>query len=43
MGSGICGMTAILQEKEQLRGKCVATAITGGNVDRDVYIDVLRG
>jgi threonine dehydratase len=42
-GGGAAGMAAILKEKDALRGKRVATVISGGNVDRALFAEVLRG
>ena len=42
-GGGAAGMAAILKERDALRGKRVATVISGGNVDRAVFAEVLRG
>ncbi|HXB67984.1 MAG TPA: threonine dehydratase [Candidatus Acidoferrales bacterium] len=40
-GAGAAGVAAILKEKDRLRGKRVATVISGGNVDRQVVARVL--
>jgi threonine dehydratase len=42
-GGGAAGFAAILQEKELLAGRRVAAVITGGNVDRELFAQVLRG
>ena len=42
-GGGAAGLAAILKEKESLKGRRVATVMTGGNVDRELYAEVLRG
>jgi threonine dehydratase len=42
-GGGAAGLAAILKENESLKGKRVATVMTGGNVDRELYAEVLRG
>jgi threonine dehydratase len=42
-GSGAAGFAAILKEKDALRGRRVATVISGGNVDRELFAEVLRG
>jgi threonine dehydratase len=42
-GGGAAGLAAILKEKESLKGKRVAMVMSGGNVDREVYADLLRG
>jgi threonine dehydratase len=41
-GAGAAGMAAIMKAKG-LSGKRVATILSGGNVDRDVFASVLRG
>jgi threonine dehydratase len=40
-GGGAAGFAAILQEKERLSGRRVATALTGGNVDRALFAEIL--
>jgi threonine dehydratase len=42
-GGGAAALAAILKEKDGLRGKRVAFVMSGGNVDRAVYAEVLRG
>jgi threonine dehydratase len=42
-GGGAAGMAAILKERDALRGKRVATVISGGNVDRALFAEVLKG
>ena len=42
-GAGAAGVAAILKEAPALRGKRVATVLSGGNVDRAVFVDVLAG
>ena len=42
-GSGAAGVAAILQEREGLRGKRVAAVLSGGNVDRAMFAEVLGG
>jgi len=42
-GAGAAALAAIVQEKRQLSGKRVAAVLSGGNVDRDVYREVLDG
>ena len=41
-GAGAAGIAAIMKAK-QLSGKRVATILSGGNVDREVFATVLRG
>jgi len=40
-GAGAASLAALLQEAETMRGKRVALVLTGGNVDRDVFAEVL--
>jgi threonine dehydratase len=42
-GGGAAGLAAILKEKDVLRGKRVATVLSGGNVDRALFAEVLQG
>jgi len=42
-GGGAAGVAAILQEKDRVTGKRVATVVTGGNVDRGLFAEILRG
>jgi len=42
-GGGAAGLAAILQEKDRIAGRRVAAVITGGNVDRELFAEVLRG
>jgi threonine dehydratase len=42
-GGGAAAIAAMLKEKETLRGKRVAVIMSGGNVDREVFAEVLRG
>jgi len=42
-GSGAAGVAALLQERARNCGKRIATVITGGNVDRALFAEVLRG
>ena len=41
-GAGAAPLAAALQEREQLRGRVVGLALTGGNVDAPMFSDVLR-
>ena len=40
-GAGAISLAAVLQEHEQLQGKKVGLVLSGGNVDSDVFADVL--
>ena len=42
-GAGAAGLAAAWQERERLRGKQVGVVLSGGNVDSDVFGEVLRG
>lgn len=40
-GAGAAGFAAILQERASLAGKCIATVVSGGNVDLRLFAQVL--
>ena len=40
-GAGAAALAALLKEREKMAGKRVAIVVSGGNVDRPVYRDVL--
>jgi threonine dehydratase len=40
-GAGAAGLAAALKEKGPLQGKCVGLVATGGNVDHDVFAEIL--
>jgi threonine dehydratase len=40
-GAGAAPLAAALQERDRLRGRKVAVVVSGGNVDRTVFADVL--
>ena len=40
-GAGAAGLAALLQEKDRMAGRRVATVLCGGNVDREVFARVL--
>jgi threonine dehydratase len=42
-GGGAASFAAILQEKDRIAGRRVAAVVTGGNVDRELFAEVLRG
>jgi len=42
-GGGAAGVAAMLQESNRIKGRRVAAAITGGNVDRELFAEVLSG
>ncbi len=42
-GAGAAPVAAALKERDRLAGRTVAVVLTGGNVDRDVFAEVLAG
>jgi threonine dehydratase len=42
-GAGAAGLAAALQQRERTAGQAVGLALTGGNVDSDVFARVLAG
>ena len=42
-GAGAAPLAALLRERDRMRGKKVGLVLSGGNVDRDLYIRALRG
>jgi threonine dehydratase len=42
-GAGAAAFAAAFQEKSLLRGLCVGLTLSGGNVDADVFVQVLEG
>jgi threonine dehydratase len=40
-GAGAAGLAAALQERDRIGGRKVATILSGGNVDRDVFARIL--
>jgi threonine dehydratase len=42
-GAGAAAVAAILSEPDQVRGKRVGAVLTGGNVDREVFLQALGG
>jgi len=42
-GAGAAAIAAATQEKTRIAGRKVAVILSGGNVDRDVFADVLKG
>ncbi len=42
-GAGAAGLAAAMQEKDRLAGRKVAVILSGGNVDSDLYAQVLTG
>jgi threonine dehydratase len=41
-GAAGAGLAAVLKERETLRGKRLGVVFTGGNVDREVFLDAMR-
>ena len=42
-GAGAAPLAALLRERDAMRGRKVALILSGGNVDREVYLRVLGG
>jgi threonine dehydratase len=42
-GAGAASLAAAMQQKDQWQGKVVGTTLCGGNVDADVFAQVLAG
>jgi threonine dehydratase len=42
-GAGAAALAAAVAERERGAGRCVALVLSGGNVDRSVYAEVLQG
>ena len=42
-GAGAAPLAALMREREAMRGKKVALILSGGNIDREVYLRVLGG
>jgi threonine dehydratase len=42
-GAAAASIAAILKERDRVAGKRVAAVLTGGNVDREVFLDALNG
>ena len=40
-GAGAAGLAAAMQQRERWQGRCVGVALTGGNVDSEVFSRVL--
>jgi threonine dehydratase len=42
-GAGAAGLAALIQERERQRGRKVAVVLSGANIDRGRYAQVLAG
>ena len=42
-GAGALACAAAYQEREKIRGKRIATILTGGNIDREWFLKILNG
>ena len=40
-GAGAASLAALLQEKDAMLGKKVGLILSGGNIDRELYLDIL--
>jgi threonine dehydratase len=41
-GAGAIAVAAVLQERDLVAGKRVGAVVTGGNIDREVFLEALR-
>jgi threonine dehydratase len=42
-GAGAAAIAAVLKERDRIAGKRIGAVLTGGNVDREVFLDALNG
>ena len=42
-GAGAAPLAALMRERDTMRGRKVGLILTGGNIDREVYLRVLGG
>ena len=42
-GAGAAPLAALMRERDVMRGRRVALILSGGNIDREVYLGVLGG
>ena len=42
-GAAAASIAAVLKERDRIAGKRVGAVLTGGNVDREVFLDALNG
>ena len=42
-GAGAAPLAALMRERDAMRGRKVALILSGGNIDREVYLRVLGG
>lgn len=42
-GAGAAPLAALMQERDRTHGKRVALVLSGGNIDREVFAEVLAG
>lgn len=42
-GAGAASLAALLQEKDKMLGRKVGLVLSGGNIDRELYLDILSG
>ncbi len=42
-GAGAAALAALMQERERMKGKRVGLILSGGNIDREVYLRALAG
>jgi len=42
-GAGAASLAALLQERDRMKGKRVGLILSGGNIDRPLYVRLLDG
>lgn len=42
-GAGAAGLAALMQEKGKMAGKKIAVILSGGNIDTDMFLSVMKG
>ena len=42
-GAGAAALAALMQERGKMSGKKVAVILSGGNIDTDMFVSVMRG
>jgi threonine dehydratase len=42
-GAGAASLAALMQERDRMAGKRLALILSGGNIDREVYAEVMAG
>jgi threonine dehydratase len=42
-GAGAASLAALMQERDRIKGRKVGLVLSGGNIDREVYLRALGG